>query len=155
MKHIIFLLFVILMTSCFTYQSYINVKPQYNVPEGTNSIVLAYEINSIKAIFNKSGVMTTTFDGGFQTEEILIDEGTRAMYKVHEFDEYIRLTAFWGITDKVKSQITMWAGYVAASSVDTDDWDRVIYQNDKTRPKRVFDYAVQILDDNVLKYQFK
>ena len=76
-------------------------------------------------------------------------------YKVHEFDNQIRITAFWGITQKVKSQMTVWAGADAASAYEIDTWDRVIYENKSTRPKKVFDYAIQIIESSNLKYSLK
>ena len=96
-----------------------------------------------------------SLEGGFKTDEILLDEGTRAMYKVNQFDNQVRITAFWGITQKVKSQMIIWVGADMASAYDVNAWDQVIYDKNEPRPKRVFDYAVQIISESNLKFTFR
>lgn len=111
--------------------------------DGTRAIILPNSISEVSNVFNENGILTNSSDGGFETEEILLDNGTRAMYKVHSFENLTRITAFWGITSAVKSQMIVWAGSDAASAYDTKSWDMVLYNKKETRPKKVFDYAVQ------------
>ena len=59
------------------------------------------------------------------------------------------------ITQKVKNQVAMLGGYSTANTLDVHGWQRVIYDNPSKRPKKVFDYAVQILKDSNLKYNFR
>ena len=66
-----------------------------------------------------------------------------------------QVSAYWGITQKVKSQIVVWAGAAAASAYDVHAWDMVIYDKDKARPKKVFEYAVQIIETNNLNYSYR
>jgi len=150
-----FLVFIITMTSCVTYQEMVNVTGRLDIPEKTQAIIINDSLTKVKEAFKKKGIMIETLEGGFKTEEILLDEGTRAMYKVHQFDNQVRITAFWGITQKVKSQIVLWAGADAASAYDVNAWDQVIYSKDSGRPKKVFDYAVQIVSENNLNFTFR
>jgi hypothetical protein len=99
--------------------------------------------------------MLKSMEGGFETEEILLDEGIRAMYKAHEFNNQVRITTFCGITQKIKSQMIVWARADVASAYDVHAWNQVIYDKDLKRPKKVFDYAVQIIEANNLKYSFR
>lgn len=156
MKNLILTILTLLfIPSCTTYSDIVTVQPKNNVPNDTKYIVLNEDIETVKQAFKNKGIMIKSMDGGFETEEILLDEGTRAMYKVHEFDDQVRVSAFWGITQKVKSQMIVWAGAAAASAYDITSLDQVIYDKDIKRPKRVFDYAVQIIEANNLKYSFR
>jgi len=149
------ILVLVLISSCTAYQTFITVNPRSDIPNGTQNIILNEDIEIVKQAFKKSGTMVKSLEGGFETEEILIDEGTRAMYKVHEFDEQVRVTAFWGITQKVKSEMVVWAGADAASAYDVHSWDQVVYDRDVKRPKRVFDYAIQIIEAYNLNYTLR
>jgi len=150
-KLVLFILSFTLIFSCTTYKEFVSVQSPAKIPDGTQDIILTESIETVKQAFKNKGIMIKSMEGGFETEEIMLDEGTRAMYKVHEFDDQVRITAFWGITQKVKSQMIVWAGAAAASAYDVHAWDKVIYDNNTKRPKRVFDYAVQIIDANNLK----
>jgi hypothetical protein len=143
------------LSSCTTYKPLVNVTGRSDIPDNTQAIILSENIDKIKEAFKAKGIMIESLEGGFKTEEILLDEGTRAMYKVNQFDNQVRITAFWGITQKVKSQMIVWAGADAASAYDVNAWDQVIYDNKAARPKRVFDYAVQILNESNFKYSFR
>ncbi len=136
MKKLTLLLIATLFYSCTTYKEFVKVQTKNNIPNGTQYIILNDDIGTIKQAFKNKGIMIKSMEGGFKTEEMLLDEGTRAMYKAHEFDEQIRVTAFWGITQKVKSQIIVWAGSAAASAYDVHAWDQVIYDKNKERPKK-------------------
>lgn len=70
--------------------------------KGVISIIVTGDLEAVKSAFNNSGIMLQSKEGGFETEEILLDEGTRAMYKAHDFDNQVKITAFWGITQKAK-----------------------------------------------------
>lgn len=155
MRTTLFFIVILIVTSCTTYRVFIPVADRNDIPDGTQYIILNSEIEQVRTIFNSNGVMTRSFDGGFETETVLIDEGTRAMYKVHQFDEHIRISAFWGITQKVKAQISTWAGHAASSTYDVHAFDQVIYDGDVKRPKQVFDYAVQILESSNQAYSFR
>lgn len=154
-NYFLIILVLIIFSSCFPMKEFISVQDQYNIPNGTQDIILTASIETVKNAFKSKGIMLKSMEGGFETEELLIDEGTRAMYKVHEFDDKIRITAFWGITSKVKSQIGVWAGYAASSAYDVHSWDKVIYNNKELRPKRVFDYSVQIIEASNLQYKLR
>lgn len=155
MRKTLFFIFILIGTSCTTYRVFIPVADRNDIPDGTQYIITKSEIEQVKTIFNNNGLMTRSFDGGFETEAFLIDEGTRAMYKVHQFDEHIRISAFWGITQKVKAQIGALAGHAASSSYDVHAFDQVIYGSAVKRPKQVFDYAVQLLESGNQAYSFK
>jgi len=152
---ILITLIFLFFSSCTTYKEFVSVQYRNNIPDGTQDIILTDNIDKVKEAFKNKGIMLKSMEGGFETEEILLDEGTRAMYKAHEFDNQIRITAFWGITQKVKSQMTVWAGHDAASAYDVHAWDKVIYDNKSKRPKRVFDYVVQIINANKLQYSLR
>ncbi|RLD55451.1 MAG: hypothetical protein DRJ01_16640 [Bacteroidetes bacterium] len=153
----IFILAMTLLTivSCTSYKEFVSVQNKNNIPDGTQAIILTSDIETVKQAFKNKGIMLSSIEGGFKTEEILLDEGTRAMYKAHTFDNQIKITAFWGITQKVKSNIVVWAGADAASAYDVRAWDKVIYERDMKRPKRVFDFAVQIIEESNLKFSFR
>lgn len=153
-KALIFTMILFVAVSC-SYKEYIYVQNQNNIPDGTRTIILMTDIETTKNAFKKQGIMLSSMDGGFKTEEILLDEGTRAMYKAHEFDGQIKLTAFWGITQKVKSDLVVFAGANAASAYDVNAWDRVIYDSGAKRSKKVFDYVLQIILKSKLQYRLR
>jgi hypothetical protein len=146
---------LIFLYSCTTYKEFVSVQPKNNIPNGTQYIILSENIETMKQAFKNKGIMIKSMEGGFETEELLLDEGTRAMYKIHEFDNQVRVSVYYGITQKVKSQMIIWAGATAASAYDVHAWDQVIYNMKDLRPKKVFDYAVQIIEANNLKYSLK
>jgi hypothetical protein len=154
-RNLLIILTVLFMSSCTTYKVFVPVNERTGIPDGVQYIVLNENIDSVKNAFKNKGILIKSMEGGFETEEILLDEGTRAKYKAHAFDDQVRISAFWGITQKVKSQMTVWAGTAAASSYDVNAWDKVLYDNNSKRPKRVFDYAVQIIESNNMEYSLK
>jgi hypothetical protein len=149
-----------LVFSCTAYKVYVPVQNQTNIPDGTQSITLTANPDSIKKAFISNGVMIRSSEGGFETEELLLDEGTRAMYKIHTYDNATKITAFWGITAKVKNQMSLAtsviAGYDASHSIvsnyDVHAWDQVVYDKTETRPKMVFDYLVQLIEKSHLSF---
>jgi hypothetical protein len=154
-KQLLLLATIFCLTSCTTLKPLVNVSSRLDVPDNTQAIVLSETLDKVKEAFKSKGLMIQSLEGGFKTEEILLDEGTRALYKVNQFDDQIRITAFWGITQKVKSQMVVWAGADAASAYDVNAWDQVIYDNTAKRPKKVFDYLIQILTESNLKYSYR
>lgn len=154
-SNLLIILSFLFMCSCSTYKSFVPVKAKADIPDGVQYIVLNETLDSVKNAFKNKGILIKSMEGGFETEEILLDEGTRAKYKAHAFDNQVRISAFWGITQKVKSQITVWAGADAASAYDVNAWDKVLYDNKSARPKLVFDYAVEIIESNGFEYNLK
>ena len=138
-----------------TYKTFIPVENRQDIPNGTQYIIVNADEEQVKQTFINKGIMVNTLEGGFETEELLIDEGTRAKYRVHIFDNQIRISSYWGITQQVKSTMTVWAGYAAASAYDTHSFNQVIYREEAKRPKRVFDYAVQIIESSGLNYNLR
>jgi hypothetical protein len=143
MKKLLFILFV-LMVSCTTYQTFVQVTPQGGIPDGCTEITCQATLDDFKSVLKTNSIMFKTADSGLETDEIIIDEGTRAKYKVYEFDGALKIVPYWGITQKVKSQMGVYAGAAAASAYDTEGWDRVIYNSGEKRPKRVYDYGWQL-----------
>ena len=151
-RNLLIILTVLFMSSCTTYKVFVPVNERTDIPDGVQYIVLNENIDSVKNAFKNNGILIKSMEGGFETEEILLDEGTRAKYKAHAFDNQVRISAFWGITQKVKSHMIMVAGTAYASSYDVNAWNKVLYDNKSARPKRVFDYAVQIIESNGFEY---
>ena len=146
---------LLFITSCVTYKELASVQNKTDIPQGTQAIIVTGDLEKVKEAFKNKGILLESMEGGFKTDGILLDEGTRAMYKANEFDNQIKITAFWGITQKVKSQMVVWAGASASSAYDVNAWDQVIYDKDSKRPKKVFDYAVQIIEENHLNFSFR
>jgi hypothetical protein len=78
-----------LLNSCgsYQYQEFVSVAPSNQIPQGTKYIIVTENLDSVKNAFKNKGIMIKSMEGGFETEELLLDEGTRAMYKIHEFDQ--------------------------------------------------------------------
>lgn len=149
MKKLIIVLAVMLMSGagCTTYKPFIAVAPA-TIPYGSTEIIASGSIDDVKSVLQKNTIMFRESEGGLETEEILIDEGTRAMYKVYAYENNLKIVPYWGITQKVKSAMTVWAGYGAASAYSTDDWERAVYEkgmNGKmSRPGMVFSYGYEL-----------
>jgi hypothetical protein len=150
MKKVMILVMVvstILFTGCFSYKSFISVTPAIDVANGSTEIIARGCLNDVKTVLKKNLIMYKEYEGGIETEEILIDEGTRAKYKIYQYDDMIKMISFWGITQAVKSQIIVFAGYSAASAYSTEGYTRVIYDRDVKRPARVFSYGYQLMKE--------
>jgi hypothetical protein len=101
----------------------------------------------MKAIFTKNSILFNVRENGVETEEILIDEGTRAKYQILKFENgNLKMIPFWGITDKVKAQADIASRVISghSSSLSTEGWDRVVYEKPDLRPSIVFNYGVQL-----------
>jgi hypothetical protein len=130
---------LILVVACVPYQSFIAVTPRNDVPKGAVEIHLQAPMEDFLNALKSNGILYTVNESGAMTEEFLIDEGTRGKFTVADFDGTLRIIPLWGITDAVRQQQQIWAGMTTGSELT-----RVIYNTSETRPKQVFDYAVQI-----------
>lgn len=156
MKKLFIVLLSIMMSSCVTYKEYVSVAPSTQIPNGTKALIVPNtSIEQIKQVFKNNQILYKTFETGIETEIIMLDEGTKAQYKVYTFNNDLKITAYWGIADKVKSQMVIWADANAASAYNTESMDLVLYNNKALRPKRVFDYLTQLLNKENIKYQTK
>jgi|GEM_PF-1600914 len=145
MKSILLLFALIGVSSCYTYQSFVTVKSRTDVPEGSTEYIISAPLDEIKDSLRANYIAFDLHDQAVITQEVLLDEGTRARYEIYSLDSaLIKVVPYWGYTDKVKSETAVWLGYAAASTMSTE-MTRVIYKKDAARPKRVFDYGVQIL----------
>jgi len=146
MKKLIIISFVALFAACTSYKTFIQVTPQTGVPKGSSEVVCTAGIDQFKEVLKANNIMYKAADdgGGIETEEFMIDEGTRAKFKVYVFDDKLKIVPYWGITQKVKSEMTVWVGYAAASAYDVNALDRAIYDNNTSRPGKVFCYACQL-----------
>lgn len=140
----------LLLLSCYSYEEYIKVQEQRGIPEGSSEIIVQNDIETVKNAFKNSQMLITEVEGGYKTEKTLLDEGTRAMYKLYEYEGATKVVPYWGITDKVKRQMAA-ISYEMANLSDTK-MKRLTYDRDKGRTKKVFDYAVQILKEANLDY---
>jgi hypothetical protein len=132
------------LSSCTTYQSFVDVQARNDVPEGSKEILVQGSIETILQVLKAENILYTVNESGAQTEEIMLDEGTRARLNIYEFEGgMIKIVPYWGVTDAVRSEVAMWAGQAQAAAM-TNELKRVIYKRSDTRPKKVFDYAVNI-----------
>lgn len=127
---------------CVSYTSFIPVTPRTDIPDGSREIIVYAPLEVVLEGFRSEGILLQRMDGGAQTEEILIDEATRAKYTIHEFENLVKIIPYWGVTDKVRQEMAIWLGY--AASQHHNDMERVVYNNQSGRPKMVFDYGIQI-----------
>lgn len=134
---------ILLWTSCTPYTQFVQVHPRTDVPPGSKEIIVYAPLPELLAVLKEEGIMYNYKEGGVETEEIMIDEGTRARFSIYEYTDALKLVPYWGITDKVRQNIALWAGYGAASTY-SNELTRVVYNKSETRPKTVFDYAAQI-----------
>jgi hypothetical protein len=144
---VVVVLISFLLNSCYSYQSFVTVEDSNAVPKGSKEIVCNANINIFLSELTKESILYTKFENGYETSEILLDEGTRAKYKILSVDSTIIIMPFWAITEKVAGNIAtaqiLIAGY-SSYRYDANNWSRVIYDVDAKRPKRVFDYGVQL-----------
>lgn len=146
---------IFLFFSCMTYE-YISVKPSNKIPDGTQSVIIPNAtLDVVKELFKDNQIMYKTFETGIESEIILLDDRTKAQYKVHEFDNTLKLTCYRGYTDKVKSEMTLWVGYVEASKYDTQSMNLIVYDKNILKQKKVFDYLIQMLETKGIKYELK
>ena len=144
-KFVVAFLSTFFMVGCTVYKPFVQVEAYSNVPVGSKEIIFEGTIDSMKTVFKKNGILYNVKENGLETEEILIDEGTRAKYQVIEYEgNILKIIPFWGITDKVKSQMVLWAGADAASAYSTDTWNRVNYKSSNGRAERVFHYGIHL-----------
>jgi hypothetical protein len=157
MKKLLTFSLIATLVSCSVYKPYIQVQ-SFEIPKGCKEIVFQGTLDSMKAVFTKNGILYNVKENGLETEEILIDEGTRAKYQILKFDGgNLKMIPFWGITDKVKAQIDMSSRIISghSSSVSTESWDRAIYEGPDLRPSIVYNYGVQLARQVTLTVTFK
>ncbi len=152
---LLFITAFLMLISCTTYEEYVTVQYRRDIPDGIQHILIKADIDTAEQAFINEGFEVKRTDYGFKTKEILVGEGTRAMYKAHRYNEQVQVAAYWSITQKAKSQMVIWAGSEAAKDIDVHTWYKVEYESGLKRPKKVFDYAVQIIEANNLKYSFE
>ena len=139
--------FFILLVSCglssCTMQTFVTVVPRSDVPRGAKEFTVTATEDQVLSALRSEQIMFNKIEGGYRTEEILLDEGTKAVYAVHVYEQGIKVVPYWGITDKVRNQIMLVAGY-SHSQYASQELQRVIYRPAELRPKMVFDYGVQV-----------
>ena len=133
------LFLLILFFACVPYKSFITVTPRNDVPKGATEIHVEVPMEVFLDALKTNGILYTVNESGAMTEEFMIDEGTRAKFTITEFDGTLRIIPYWGITDAVRQQQMLWAGVTTGYEMT-----RVVYHPQETRPKQVYDYAVQI-----------
>lgn len=145
MKQFLLLAIIAFMSSCYSYKSFVTVNSRTDVPDGSTEFIIAAPIAEIKDSLRSHFIAFDMHDQALETQEVLLDEGTRARYNIYTLDStLVKVVPYWGYTDKVKQETAVWVGYNAASSM-SNEMTRVIYKHDAGRPKSVFDYGVQIL----------
>lgn len=153
MKRFLFLIPVFfILFSCTTYKEYVTVQYRRDIPDGIQHILINADIDTVEKAFINEGLEIKLTEDGFKTKEMLVGEGTRAIYKANRYNDQVKVAAYWSITQQAKSQMVMWAGSEAAKDIDVHKWYKVEYESGLKRPKRVFDYLVQIIEENNLKY---
>lgn len=137
------LLIMPLLIACTTYQSYVNVDDLTFIPDGSKEIILKTTIDNLLNTLTDNTIHYYLSDNGAVTEEILIDDGTRAQYKLYFLDDQIKIIPYWGYTQKVINQAQIIGGYETANFM-SKDLNRVVYNKNELRPKKVFDYGVML-----------
>ena len=130
-----------LLFSCTTYQSFVQVDDLTFIPNGSKEIIVKQPVDILLKTLTENTIQYHLAENGAITEEILLDEGTRAQYKLYFLDNHIKIIPYWGYTQKVINQAQIIGGYETANYM-SKDLNRVIYNKNQTRPKKVFDYGV-------------
>ncbi len=134
---------IFLLFSCTTYQSFIQVNDFDSIPNGSKEIIVLGPIEYFLDVLKENTIHYYESGNGIVTDEILLDEGTRAQYKVYEMKSQIKIVPYWGITQKVINEAQLWGGYETTAFM-SKDMERVIYNSSKKRPKKVFDYGIML-----------
>lgn len=138
------LLLAVFLTGCTTYKSFVTVTSRDDIPEGTKEFLVNKSLSELKAKLKAETIPYNTTEWGIATHEVMIDEGTRAVYNLYELDSTsVKVVPYWGYTDKVISEAQLWGGTAATNSM-SDEMKRVMYKRRELRPKSVFDYGVQL-----------
>ncbi len=104
-------------------------------------------MEAVKGALRANTITYYQSDYGLETEDIFLDEGTRAKYNIYPLDSVtVKVVPHWAITQKVIGQATAWVGTIGASGMSTE-WQRVVYKTSEIRPKKVFDYGVGLFKD--------
>lgn len=142
MKKLLF--FILFLPGC-TYKTYITVLPRMDVPSGSKEFVVYAPMDSLLNRLKAHSILYNFNESGVQTEEFLIDEGTRARINLYPMEDAVKVVPFWGITDRVRSDMAIAVGYATASTY-SNELKRVTYRKSEARPKMAFDYSVQVFD---------
>jgi hypothetical protein len=139
----------LLLTSCYTYKTFIAVENSVDVPNGSKEILFKGNVQDFLTVLTNENILYTKLENGYETSEILLDEGTRAKYRIfQQNDSIVKIIPFWGYTAKVNSQIAgmqqALVGYSTVNGYDANEWTRVLYKKNEARPKSVFDYGIQL-----------
>jgi hypothetical protein len=153
MKALTSILFVLLMAvslnGCIVYTPYVTIQPQDGIPAGSTEVTFNGTLDQVRAAFTQNNIFVKSIEDnqGLETEETLLDKGTRAKYKIYDMGGgRLKMVPYYGITAAVKSTMVAWVGYAAASAYDTSEWFRCEYTTAvKARPNMVFNYGVQII----------
>lgn len=138
------LLIPILLISCYSYKEFVSVTDRKDVPLGSTEFYVQSDISGIKSVLQAGTVAHYPNEFGMETELILLDEGTKAQYKLYVIDSVkVKVVPYWSYTEKVVSETSVWLGSAATASMK-GEMQRVVYRKSELRPKKVFDYGVQL-----------
>lgn len=144
MKSIMICFAFAILSSCTTYQNFVTVTDRTDIPEGSKEFIVNKSLSSLKDNLKTETIAYTAQEWGIETHEIMLDEGTRAVYNLYALDSAtVKVVPYWGYTDKVISEAQIWGGTAATNSM-SNEMRRVLYKRKELRPKRVFDYGVQL-----------
>lgn len=143
MKQIPVLILLLICASC-SREIYIKVhEPKQPVPQGATAFTCKIPMTDILAALKENAISFSKTETGYVTELFHIDDGTVGRFNFYENEKLIRIIPFWGTTKKVSSTYSVAAG-MNAGTYSSSELNRVSYDILKTRPKMVFDYAVQL-----------
>lgn len=133
--------FGLFFTACTTYKPFIAVTPRTDIPVGSQEFIVQATMDEVKDTLRAASIGFTTNETGVDTEEVLLDEGTKAKYRLYPVDGGVKVVPYWGFTQKVAGQIRFWTGI----NQSTEELTRIKYTTSAGRPKMVFDYGVQLI----------
>lgn len=122
-----YLILALLFTTSCARHNFVPVTSLLNVPRGTTQFYVDIDIETAKEALHANTISYYHGEFGLETEDILLDERTRAKYDIYPLDSTtIKVVPHWGITKK---------------------WKRVVYKSSEISPKKVFDYGVGLFND--------
>ena len=155
MKKILFIL--LLIGGCCTSKEFVEVPSKRFVPNGSRYIEVQSSFKTVVNVFKKNNIGVLSYgENGGVTEEILLDGETRARYEMYVLnDSTIKITAWWGYTNKTKEKMVFFVGPSLTSALSSDLLKPVIYDRDSKRPKKVFDYMCSLFDKERIYYEYR
>lgn len=155
-KNILLFLGLWILGGCGSYESFVNYRPVDYIPNGVKQLNATATIEQMGQAFQGKNIFYQERAGGLITDVILLDQGTRAQYQVFSQDNgQVVIKCFWGITEKVAADIAAFAGPGQAAAYSNQGLNQVVYKKGEKRPKFVFDYMANILEDNGLKFSWQ